>query len=343
MDEQALLLAIINDPDDDLPRLAYADWCDENGQPERAEFIRGQIRLTGLATDDPERGHLERREQELLQARREEWLASLPDFADWEFCRGFVERATLPRPADLERLVACPAVFGLAPIRGLVLGRLYTEGTPAEHIVDLPVNDLMRALAAFPPLRRVRSLQIRWMADWASGLRHLVDSLNLSGLERLDLDPYLVGSIGMQAAQALAEAQGLTGLSALLLWGADLGEEGVRAIVESSRLSGLRELGVSGSNMAGGPGPGTHSANIGPGGVRALASSPGAARLRRLDICCNELDDGAVDALVASPHLDGLEELIVAEDHLTEAMVRRLRGRFGGRVRFPYNPPWEAE
>ena len=38
--ERALLAAIAASPDDDLPRLVYADWLDENGRPLRAEFIR---------------------------------------------------------------------------------------------------------------------------------------------------------------------------------------------------------------------------------------------------------------------------------------------------------------
>ena len=41
----ALLRAVCENPDDDLPRLVFADWCDENGEPERAEFIRTQIEL----------------------------------------------------------------------------------------------------------------------------------------------------------------------------------------------------------------------------------------------------------------------------------------------------------
>lgn len=41
----ALLRAILDDPADDLPRLAYADWCDENGQPERAGFVRVQLEI----------------------------------------------------------------------------------------------------------------------------------------------------------------------------------------------------------------------------------------------------------------------------------------------------------
>src|SRR5689334_13257380 len=36
-DEAPPLRAIYVEPDDDAPRLAYADWLGENGQPERAE------------------------------------------------------------------------------------------------------------------------------------------------------------------------------------------------------------------------------------------------------------------------------------------------------------------
>jgi uncharacterized protein (TIGR02996 family) len=32
--EKAFLQAIIENPDDDAPRLIYADWLDENGQSE---------------------------------------------------------------------------------------------------------------------------------------------------------------------------------------------------------------------------------------------------------------------------------------------------------------------
>lgn len=45
--EQAgFLAAIVAQPEDDTVRGAYADWLDEHGQPERAEFIRVQCELT---------------------------------------------------------------------------------------------------------------------------------------------------------------------------------------------------------------------------------------------------------------------------------------------------------
>src|SRR4051812_5383520 len=36
----ALLAAIAEAPDDDAPRLVYADWLEEHGDDARAEFIR---------------------------------------------------------------------------------------------------------------------------------------------------------------------------------------------------------------------------------------------------------------------------------------------------------------
>jgi uncharacterized protein (TIGR02996 family) len=45
---EQLLAAILAAPDDDAPRLAYADWLDEHGEPERASFIRVQCKLARL-------------------------------------------------------------------------------------------------------------------------------------------------------------------------------------------------------------------------------------------------------------------------------------------------------
>ncbi len=46
--EQAFLRAIIDEPDDDLHRLAYADWLCEQGEDDRADFIRIQVELARL-------------------------------------------------------------------------------------------------------------------------------------------------------------------------------------------------------------------------------------------------------------------------------------------------------
>jgi uncharacterized protein (TIGR02996 family) len=47
-DEKPLLRGILEHPECDIRRLAYADWLEEHGQAERAEFCRVQCELAGM-------------------------------------------------------------------------------------------------------------------------------------------------------------------------------------------------------------------------------------------------------------------------------------------------------
>jgi uncharacterized protein (TIGR02996 family) len=88
----ALLQAILAAPDDDAPRLAYADWLEEHYQPDRAEFIRIQCDLAKLAVADGRRAELEARERELLAKYESDWLGAIRSpWLRWQFRRGFVE------------------------------------------------------------------------------------------------------------------------------------------------------------------------------------------------------------------------------------------------------------
>jgi uncharacterized protein (TIGR02996 family) len=51
--ETAFLQGILENPDDDAGRLVYADWLDENGQPEKARFVRLEVELSGIPRSDP--------------------------------------------------------------------------------------------------------------------------------------------------------------------------------------------------------------------------------------------------------------------------------------------------
>src|SRR5262245_22351271 len=77
-DEDALLAAVLADPEADAPRLVYADWLHEQGRAERAEFIRVQITLARAPADDPLRPELMRREDVLHEENGRRWLAELP-------------------------------------------------------------------------------------------------------------------------------------------------------------------------------------------------------------------------------------------------------------------------
>src|SRR4051794_27836662 len=97
-DEAALLAAIAAHPDEDTPRLMYADWLDEHGRSDRAEFIRLQC--------DPGAGETAvERAEELEDRNRAKWLAGLPQFpgARWEFRRGFPEYLDAPAWLFLDR------------------------------------------------------------------------------------------------------------------------------------------------------------------------------------------------------------------------------------------------
>ena len=76
----ALLHAILADPDDDAPCLVYADWLEEHGDP-RGEFIRLQIQIATLSEEDVRRPALEQRECELLEAHGKTWRQEVPSWA----------------------------------------------------------------------------------------------------------------------------------------------------------------------------------------------------------------------------------------------------------------------
>lgn len=76
MDEEAFLRAISAAPDDDAPRLVYADWLDERNDP-RAEVVRLQVRLRRLSPSDPTHAELTNRHQELRVDCAPYWLARL--------------------------------------------------------------------------------------------------------------------------------------------------------------------------------------------------------------------------------------------------------------------------
>jgi hypothetical protein len=125
-------------------------------------------------------------------------------------------------------------------------------------------------------------------------------------------------------AHLLYGGGGLPALKALRLGETGLTPDGVALLARSPRLAGLTELQMTDQDVR-------------PEGARALASSPFAAGLRRLTLHdCHLGDEGAV-ALAESPYLGRLAELKLytrGGNSLTEAGGRRLRERFGHRVRY---------
>jgi uncharacterized protein (TIGR02996 family) len=153
----AFLRAIFEAPDDDAPRLVYADWLEENGDPFRAEFIRVQCELARTRGG----ASLQAREQALLEAYQGEWLGPLRRWAvRWTFHRGFLVEVAVPlsvyifhRAAlallaprarvvvDLSRAQIPPYVLELVPESVARENRALPVGWRNHHVLAVAVAD----------------------------------------------------------------------------------------------------------------------------------------------------------------------------------------------------------
>lgn len=76
MDEQSFVEEIRRSPHDITPRLIYADFLEDSGNP-RGELIRVQCELNELTPGSPGRSELFDRERELLEQYADDWLRPL--------------------------------------------------------------------------------------------------------------------------------------------------------------------------------------------------------------------------------------------------------------------------
>lgn len=194
-----LLAAIIAHPDEDTPRLMYADWLQENGQPERAEFIRIQCDPTAdEAAED--------RAAELEERHRGRWLAGLPQFrsARWEFRRGFPEYLDVAGDFFLERYEAFARVpwlrfLTLQDVDNSVARDFLNRPWPPQWVeIELQDNwgsysDIQYdatptaiALANCPQVRRLRRLRL-WAYTYTATARQAFDALREELGDRLEL------------------------------------------------------------------------------------------------------------------------------------------------------------
>jgi uncharacterized protein (TIGR02996 family) len=306
---KALFQAILDEPDDDALRLVYADWLEENGQPERAEFIRVQILLSKIGNDKRSRARLETQQAELLTEHKEEWLAPLMPFAftdmsddPCEFRRGFVECMDLEGEAFVEQAAD---ILLLTPLR---IGRF-------------PDQEEYGELAACPYLARFRELDFT-MSGLSASFRPslLIGSRYLKDLEILKLCGYDDNChLDVQGLEALVKTPHLKRLRHLDLGHNWFGDEGVEILVRAKRLSALTHLSLEGVGLT-------------DRGLCALVSTL-APRLRHINVAGNDISDDGADYLARAPGLAGLESLDLRRNESISRVGRRtLRARFGKAV-----------
>jgi uncharacterized protein (TIGR02996 family) len=345
--DKAFLQAICEAPEDDTPRLVYADWLDDHGQPERAEFIRVQVELARTPKYDARWVELRLRERALWKANEQTWRKEVQAWAAQKvtFRRGFA--------AQLD----CTATEFLRGGAGLF------RRAPLEEARPRNVEDCFLKLIESPLLGRLTRLALQDLS-LTTEIQWLADSPNVANLRALYFDLHHV--VGSRAAKALAGSPHLERLRELTLNGwPSIGDQGFIALATSPHLAGLEKLWLN-NNQIGAVGIQALLAspwkqmktlrlpvnNIGPaeaevlaqwlagtqleeldlnrnrglrdGGARALASCPGLARLRVLRLIECALTDAGVQALASSPHLRELRFLNLADNPLTDASAEAL-------------------
>ncbi len=294
---EVLLRAVLESPDDDAPRLAYADWLEKQGGAAvaaRAEFIRIQIQSARTPGDDLRQREWVPRELRLIRKFQRHWLKAIPGYEQmyWGWQRGFVADVSC---SASQFLTAAEVLRSLEPIESVSLKLLGKRA---------------RELFACPHLAGIRFMHLRKPGE--EGALELARCRSLSALNVLILEQ----GVGPVGAKALAESPHLANLTHLSLLQAGIDDAGVEAVAGSPFLRRLGELGL------------THD-TIGPVGARALAASPNLSGVTDLDLTSNQLGDDGLRLLLGSKHLMRLKGLKVGYNGITDpgaAVIAAWRG-----------------
>jgi uncharacterized protein (TIGR02996 family) len=273
MMEAVFFRSILEQPDDEVVRLAFADWLMEQDDPDkvaRGEFIQIQCQLARRAdgrsaweafSDTTARlPELQKRERELLARHGDDWSRAVRKVVDRAtFHRGFVEEVALPGTAFPQ---VADELFKLAPIRRVRL----TGGI-------WPV----RALAACPELEQVVSLDLSGIYLGDAGVQALLASPHLDNLTELNLSG---GGLSDRGLQTLANSSLLGRLRNLDLSANRFTVAGVRSLIESPHWTGQCNL-----HLANNPRIGREALeSLGAG----LAGTPDPSMLRTLLQMCSD-------------------------------------------------------
>ena len=307
-EEAAFLDRICASPDDDVPRLIFADWLDERNDP-RGEFIRVQVAIAHLPAGDPRQDTLTDREATLLARYHDTWVAPLRGLAAGpEFRRGFVESVNVDGRTFLKRAAE---LYRLAPVRHLrfldvgstlewvmaspQLARLTGLTIAAQHIDDR----LTGCLVDSPHLDGLRSLNIARNRIGDRGAELLARSPRFPRLTTLDLSD---NSIRDRGAGGLAASVHLGNLETLELRRNELTRDGLGLLCSSPTLAELRHLGLAQNH------------------VRAprdwMPPGAGVVELAALDLTDNGLTEDAVSMLTALPGLSELNHLALERNEV---------------------------
>jgi uncharacterized protein (TIGR02996 family) len=310
-----LLKEVLEQPESDGPRLVYADWLSERGDP-RGEFIAVQCELA-RKFELP----LVAREQQLLREHGAKWSAEL----------GLPPR---PRsmPGEIPQVVFRRGFAERVEVEVGELARIDIRRMPVRHVVVAGVRDgNIGELVALPAIKGVASVGIRNAHLKPRNVRrlgeaplvvgaealafhhgHLSDVSELAAMELPALRSLHLDDAYMQNIHVLARAIWLPQLRALRI--RDTHRFALRHLVGARGLAGLVELRIE-TNML-------------VSELVELASATHFDQLAHLEVAIGYSDDSAVAAFARAKGFEKLERFVV-RGKLSDELVARLRSRWG--------------
>jgi uncharacterized protein (TIGR02996 family) len=287
----AFISAILDDWSDDTARLVFADWLQECGEPERAEFIRVQIEAARVPKGERDKCTPGVRALALEAVYAPAWRAALGPLGNrGRYERGFLTGIDLPTTVTWSEIAAQlltvePAAFTL------------TLWTGDEDESPVAVEDIDQ-LATNPLLRAVTKINNRDGQFGSEMLVRLLKSPHLVNLREIELFEDLIGLAGVKA---IVESP-----SAFTLERLDL----------TSALQVDDIIGEIDETLA---------------AVELIATAPRFASLKHLGLRFNELGDRSVEALLASKTLPRnlnleLEDNDFDEERFAEELAKRFSG-----------------
>jgi uncharacterized protein (TIGR02996 family) len=328
---RGFLDAVRESPEDDLNRLAWADWCEDHQHDARAAFVRAQVRFAQLA-DGPERDALEDEADDLLSTYEHVWLAGFHDFAsDWYWERGMLEGITLyaSRAREAESLLAD---FPIRHLRLLGNEQSYTDLAGWDYLRHIQSLDLGRydperpgvslpsyrdsafaALLTSPLLSRLRQVRLSGHEITGPTVTRLIDH-HWHRLHELDVTHCT--SFGDRATRMLVD-QPAPHLRHLAMASTNASDLGIRTALAAPQWPELRQLHVSLSAL--------FRRGVSPDAFREnLLEAANLPRVGVLDFSHRSVDVALLSQLVRCSRLGPIEQLHLHDCHLGTAELRVL-------------------
>lgn len=319
----ALLAAVKDEPDDDTPKFALADWLqeqDDEADRARGEFVRYVTQYHRSGEEPPGAWKLRDQFLTLWEHYHPAWLGPLPG-SGFEFplhvanayargplltARGNGSDLTSQRAATIAGAEAYAWVDGLElfTVNGRQLSK-FAHSRLLESLAALTLSrgntplESIRDLVVSPKIGRLRRLSMNYFPVVA---RDIAASHHLSALRSLQLVGAQLTDDGFKA---LCESPHLKQLRSLDVGGNGLSIHAARAFADRTGLSAVTELNLSGPN------------HIGPDGTLILVASETTGRLRKLYLSDNGIADYGVEAICRQPHMCNLTHLDVSSNLLT--------------------------